>query len=50
MRAKLESAVVVLGSATPSLESWSNAEKGRYELIQMARARGRTRAAEGRNG
>ena len=36
MRAKLESAVVVLGSATPSLESWSNAEKGRYELIRMA--------------
>ncbi len=35
MRAKLEGAVVVLGSATPSLESWSNAEKGRYELVQM---------------
>jgi primosomal protein N' (replication factor Y) len=36
MRAKLEGAVVVLGSATPSLESWSNAEKGRYELVRMA--------------
>ncbi len=35
MRAKREGAVVVLGSATPSLESWSNAEKGRYELVQM---------------
>ena len=36
MRAKLEGAVVVLGSATPSLESWSNAERGRYELVQMS--------------
>jgi primosomal protein N' (replication factor Y) len=36
MRAKLEGAVVVLGSATPSLESWSNADKGRYELVRMA--------------
>ncbi len=36
MRAKLEGAVVVLGSATPSLESWANAEKGRYELVTMS--------------
>jgi hypothetical protein len=28
MRAKLAGAVVVLGSATPSLESWQNAEQG----------------------
>jgi primosomal protein N' (replication factor Y) len=35
MRAKLQDIVVVLGSATPSLESWSNAEKGRYALIEM---------------
>ena len=35
MRAKLNEAVVVLGSATPSLESWSNAEKGRYARIEM---------------
>jgi primosomal protein N' (replication factor Y) (superfamily II helicase) len=35
MRAKLNEAVVVLGSATPSLESWANAEKGRYERIEM---------------
>ncbi len=37
MRAKLHGAVVVLGSATPSLESWSNAERGRYELVTMTR-------------
>src|SRR3984957_1483348 len=35
MRAKFNDIVVVLGSATPSLESWSNAEKGRYALIEM---------------
>ena len=35
MRAKLNSAVVVLGSATPSLESWANAEKGRYARVEM---------------
>jgi len=35
MRAKFEGAVVVLGSATPSLESWANAERGRYERIEM---------------
>jgi primosomal protein N' (replication factor Y) len=35
MRAKLSSAAVVLGSATPSLESWHNAERGRYARIEM---------------
>jgi len=35
MRAKLEGAVVVLGSATPSLESWQNAVQGKYTLIEM---------------
>ncbi|HZU11022.1 MAG TPA: primosomal protein N' [Pseudacidobacterium sp.] len=35
MRAKLSSATVVLGSATPSLESWHNAERGRYAKIEM---------------
>ena len=39
MRAKLvgsgEGTVVVLGSATPSLESWANAEKGRYTRVEM---------------
>ncbi len=42
MRAKLLGATVVLGSATPSLESWANAERGRYGLIEMkARVMGR---------
>ena len=31
MRAKIAGCVVVMGSATPSLESWNNAERGRYE-------------------
>ena len=35
MRAKLAGAVVVLGSATPSLESWQNAGAGRYALVEM---------------
>jgi primosomal protein N' (replication factor Y) len=35
MRAKLVGAVAVLGSATPSLESWHNAGQGRYKLIEM---------------
>lgn len=35
MRAKLLDIPVVLGSATPSLESWSNAERGRYTLLRM---------------
>jgi primosomal protein N' (replication factor Y) len=35
MRAKFSDAVVVLGSATPSLESYFNAKKGRYALLDM---------------
>jgi primosomal protein N' (replication factor Y) (superfamily II helicase) len=35
MRAKIVGAAVVLGSATPSLESWRNAETGKYSLIEM---------------
>ena len=35
MRAKFNSAVIVLGSATPSLESWANSERGRYTRVQM---------------
>ena len=35
MRAKLLGCTVVLGSATPSLESWQNAEIGRYTRLEM---------------
>ena len=35
MRAKLAGAVVVLGSATPSLESWQNAAQGKYTRIEI---------------
>ncbi|MBS0625705.1 MAG: primosomal protein N' [Verrucomicrobia bacterium] len=36
MRAHLEKAVVVLGSATPSLESYANAKKGKYILSTLS--------------
>lgn len=35
MRARMENAVVVLGSATPSLESWTNASSGKYTLLSL---------------
>ena len=35
MRAKLAGAAVVLGSATPSLESWQNAATGKYRSIEI---------------
>src|SRR5581483_1965470 len=35
MRAKLNGAVCVLGSATPSLESFHNAQSGKYRLLQL---------------
>ena len=35
-RGKLEGAKVLLGSATPSLESWQASEKGRYRRLVMA--------------
>src|SRR6185436_13981993 len=35
-RGKLENAKVLLGSATPSLESWQAGEKGRYQRLVMA--------------
>ena len=35
MRAKLAGATVVLGSATPSLESWANAQRGKYSLLSL---------------
>ena len=35
VRAKLEGAVALLGSATPSLESFQNARSGKYHLLQL---------------
>lgn len=34
-RAQLEACPIVLGSATPSLESWQAAQAGRYRLLQL---------------
>ena len=34
-RGRLESALVVLGSATPSLESWRHAQTGRYRRLNL---------------
>ncbi|HEX6069071.1 MAG TPA: primosomal protein N', partial [Longimicrobiaceae bacterium] len=35
VRARLEGAVCLLGSATPSLESWTNATTGKYSLLEL---------------
>ncbi|MCC6210291.1 MAG: primosomal protein N', partial [Burkholderiales bacterium] len=35
-RAKLAGCPVVLGTATPSLETWQNSRAGRYELLTLA--------------
>ena len=35
MRAKMSNAAVVLGSATPSLESYFNAKKNKYTLVEL---------------
>src|SRR5579883_1438277 len=35
MRARLESIPIILGSATPSLESWHNAQRGQYTLLSL---------------
>jgi primosomal protein N' (replication factor Y) (superfamily II helicase) len=36
VRAKLENAAALLGSATPSLETYHHAANGKYDLLQMA--------------
>ena len=36
VRAKLENAVALLGSATPAMETYHNATSGKYELLTMA--------------
>ncbi|MCL2065267.1 MAG: primosomal protein N' [Candidatus Cloacimonetes bacterium] len=35
MRGELENAIVILGSATPSLESWNNALNKKYRLLTL---------------
>ncbi|MFO1513655.1 MAG: primosomal protein N' [Verrucomicrobiota bacterium] len=35
VRGQMENAVVVLGSATPSLESYHNCQKGKYTLLEL---------------
>ncbi len=35
VRGRREGAVVVLGSATPSLETWNNATRGRHHLLRL---------------
>ncbi len=37
MRGHMEKALVILGSATPSFESYQNAIKGKYELLELSR-------------
>ncbi len=36
MRAKIEGAVCILGSATPSLETFNNARTGRYRIAELS--------------
>jgi primosomal protein N' (replication factor Y) len=35
MRARLQEIPIILGSATPSFESWHNAERGSYSLLKL---------------
>ncbi len=35
MRARLQDVPILLGSATPSLESWHNAQRGQYTLLEL---------------
>jgi primosomal protein N' (replication factor Y) len=37
MRARLADVPILLGSATPSLESWYNAQRGQYSLLSLPR-------------
>ncbi|MCP4583351.1 MAG: primosomal protein N' [candidate division Zixibacteria bacterium] len=40
VRARIENATTILGSATPSLESYYNAENGKYELLRLPKRYG----------
>ena len=60
MRGKFANALVVIGSATPTIESYTNALDGRYTLVTMAtrvldrpmaqRQRGQHARGDGRGG
>lgn len=41
VRGRLSKALVVLGSATPSLESYANADKGKYHMLTLTERVGR---------
>jgi primosomal protein N' (replication factor Y) len=43
VRARTEGAILVLGSATPSLESWHNAELGKYRRLSLPERVGESR-------
>ncbi len=43
VRARMAGAVVVLGTATPSLESWENARRGKYRLLTLPERAGGAR-------
>src|SRR6185312_16454109 len=46
VRAKIEHAIALLGSATPSLETYHNARQGKYELLTLpARVANRSMAS-----
>ena len=36
LRAQRESCPIILGSATPSIESWHNVQSGKYQLLRLA--------------
>ncbi|MBD3320784.1 MAG: primosomal protein N', partial [Chitinivibrionales bacterium] len=46
MRGRFQKALVVLGSATPSLESYYNAQKGKYALFELQKRIGPARLPE----
>ncbi len=37
VRGRIEGATVLLGSATPSLESWRNTQNGKYQLVELTK-------------
>ncbi|MEX1237056.1 MAG: primosomal protein N', partial [Pseudomonadales bacterium] len=45
LRGQMEQVPVILGSATPSLESWHNAKTGKYHLVRLVSRPGTTMPA-----